>query len=196
MGKPPMRYERPRLEVEYDQAALTTPGCCRFVPVVLRVCGVPLHKQVRLEVTVERMRVVKDGVALDDYTERPTMLRLTQRFQEYVEGKLELLARGHGRETGTIGITMSSPSGTLLSHVVLRFDSRQSKPIVEDALGFTSLTFVPSLRSDAERESLHGYLPFPPARPSWRANTPSVPLNTVLPTPNEAATQSLWERLG
>ncbi len=191
MGKPPMRYERPRLEVEYDQAALTAHGCCCFVPVVLRVCGVPLHKQVCLEVTVERLRVVKDGVALDDYTERPTMLRLTERFQEYVEGKLELLARAHARETGTIGITMSSPSGTLLSQVVLRFDTRQSKPVVADQLGFTSLTFVSTLRSDMERESLHGHLPFPTAQPPSRSSTtPTTPAR--FDTADEAVGTSLW----
>lgn len=184
----PVRYKRPRLEVEYDQAALTAPGCCRFVPVVLRVCGVPLHKQVRLDVTVERLRVVKDGVPQDDYTERPTMLRLKQRFQEYVEGKLEVLARAHASETGTICITMSSPSETILSHVVLRFESCQSKPVVEDQLGFTSITFVPGIRSDTERLHLHGHLPFPTAQPPSRSST----LPARFDTADEAVGTSLW----
>jgi hypothetical protein len=185
MGNTPVRYERPRLEIEYDQACLVAEGCCRFVRVVLRLCGVPLHKQVRLEVIVERMRVVKDGLPQEEYTERPMYLRLAQPFEHYCEGKVEVLARGHPRETGTVRMTMSSPKGTILSQAVLRFEGRQSKPLVEHASGLASLTFVSTIRSDALRESLRGRLPFLELSPRTPIAAPSGEATR--------ATTTLWD---
>ena len=67
-----IRYDRPSLEIEFDQQALTAPGCCRFVPVVVRLCGIPTHQHAILTVMFERTRKhEKDGTALDDYEVHP-----------------------------------------------------------------------------------------------------------------------------
>jgi DNA sulfur modification protein DndC len=52
----PIRYNRPFLELEFDQQALTQPGCCRFVQVVVRLCGVPIKQNVMLTVSFDRVR--------------------------------------------------------------------------------------------------------------------------------------------
>ena len=84
------------MEIEFDQQALTAPGCCRFVPVVVRLCGIPTHQHVMLTVMFERTRKrAKDGTACcDDYEVHPASYFLVQKgipgYQEYV---VDLLAR-------------------------------------------------------------------------------------------------------
>jgi hypothetical protein len=61
-----VRYERPSVELEFDQASLTRDGCCRFVPVVLRICGVP--ENTMLTVMFERVRPSDEAdLHTDDY---------------------------------------------------------------------------------------------------------------------------------
>lgn len=160
------RYDRPGLELEFDQAALKQPGCCRYVPFVLRLCGVPMQQHVILTVSFERVRKRSpDGEPLDDYVAHPgypTPVR--KNFPGYLEYAQELLARAHDEETGTIRIAMSSQSGSTLSQAVIRFDSRHSEPVQVECKGFAHVGLRPSLRSSAERDALQGRLHAPALR--------------------------------
>src|SRR6266700_7427621 len=89
-----IRYDRPLLEIEFDQQALTTPGCCRYVPVVVRLCGIPFQQHVMLTVMFERTQKKVDGVPLDDYDVHPSSLFLVHKgIPGYEEFVVELLAR-------------------------------------------------------------------------------------------------------
>lgn len=161
------RYDRPGLELEYDRAALTQPGCCRYVPIVLRLCGVPVQQHVILTVTFERVRKrSKRGELLDDYDVQPGYIVPARTdFPGYSEYILELLARGHDQETGTIRVTMSSQKGSILSQAVFRLDSRERSPVTVECKGFTYVGLRPSLRGAEERAALQGFVPnlAPPA---------------------------------
>lgn len=157
-----IRYERPSLEVEFDQQALTAPGCCRFIPLVVRLCGIPVQRNVMLTVMFERTRKKKDGVPLDDYDVHPSSLFLVHKsipgYEEYV---VELLARAHSEETGTIRIKMESSSYNVLSEAVLRLDSRLTEPVTSTIQkgSFKALRLLPRIRTDEERDALHGHYP-------------------------------------
>jgi len=155
------RYDRPGVELEFDQGALTQPGCCRYVPIVLRLCGVPVQQHVILTVSFERVRKrTADGTPLDDYEPHPFYtVPVRKDFPGYREYALELLARAHDQETGTIQITMTSQSGSILSHAVFRLDSRQVEPVQAECKGFAHVGLRPSLRSGTERDALQGSVP-------------------------------------
>ena len=156
------RYERPSLEIEFDQGALTAPGCCRFVPVVVRLCGIPTHQHVMLTVMFERTRKKKDGVALDDYEVHPASYFLVHNgipgYNEYV---VELLARAHSEETGTIRIKMESQAYNVLSEAVFCLDSRQAEPVASTLLkgSFKAMRLLPRVRTAEERAALGGQYP-------------------------------------
>ena len=154
------RYDRPGLELEFNREALTGEGCCRFVQVVLRLCGVPVQQHVILTVNFERVRKRSaNGDPLDDYEPHPFYTAPTRKdTQGYFEYALELLARAHDQETGTIEVTMTSQKGSVLSHAVFRLDSRQAAPVQAECKGFAPVLLRPSLRSASERDALQGHL--------------------------------------
>ncbi len=158
-----IRYGRPSLEIEFDQAALTAPGCCRYVPVVVRLCGIPYHQNVMVTVMFERTRKKKDGVPLDDYDLHPSSQFLNHKgIQGYHEYEVELLARPHGEETGTIRIKMESQAYNVLSEAVFRLDSRLPDPVASTLQkgSLTALRLLPRIRTNEERDALGGqYLP-------------------------------------
>lgn len=157
-----VRYERPALEIEFDQQALTAPGCCRYVPVVVRLCGVPVQRNVILTVMFERAQKKREGVPLDDYDVHPSSLFLVHKgipgYDEYVA---VLLARPHSEETGTIRIKMESSSYNVLSEAVFRLDSRLTEPVASTLQkgSFKALRLLPRIRTDEERDALHGQYP-------------------------------------
>lgn len=155
------RYDRPGLELEFDQAALTQPGCCRYVPIVLRLGGVPVQQHVILTVSFERVRkLAAGGEPLNDYEAHPAYTTSVRKdFPGYREYALELVARAHDQETGTIRIAMTSQSGSILSQAVFRLDSRQIEPVQVECKGFAHVGIRPSLRSSTERDALQGRVP-------------------------------------
>jgi len=120
------RYDRPGLELEFDQQALTQGGCYRYVPIVLRLCGVPVQQHVILTVSFERMRKQgANGTLLDDYDAYPLHTAPVRTdFHGYYQHSPALLARPHDQETGTIRCTMTSQSCSILSQAIFRPDSR------------------------------------------------------------------------
>jgi hypothetical protein len=158
-----VRYDRPSLEIEYDRRALTAPGCCRFVPVVVRLCGIPFHQHVMLTVMFERARKpASKSTSHDDYDVHPTSLfRVAKGIPSYEEYALDLLARGHSAETGTIRITVESPAYNVLSQAVFCLDSRQAEPVAVTLQkgSFKALRFLPRIRSADERDALAGQYP-------------------------------------
>ena len=160
--KKPIRYSRPFLELEFDQQALMQPGCCRFVQVVVRLCGVPTVQSVMLTVSFDRVRKHdQNGMLLDDYELHPLQTaRMRKDFPNYEEYAAELLARAHDQETGTIRISMVSHSGSLLSQAEYRLDSRDTRPIVQrESKGFRSIRFLSHIRTSQERDALQGQYP-------------------------------------
>jgi len=157
-----VRYERPSLEIEFDQQALTASGCCRFVPVVVRLCGVPVQQHVMLTVMFERTRKKKDGVPLDDYEVHPASYFLVHKgIPGYNEFVVELLARAHSEETGTIRIKMESQAYNVLSEAVFCLDSRQAEPVASTLQkgSFKALRLLPRIRTAEERDALGGQYP-------------------------------------
>lgn len=157
-----IRYERPSLEMEFDQQALTAPGCCRYVSVVVRLCGIPFQQHVMLTVMFERTRKVKEGVPLDDYEVHPSSLFLVHKgIPGYNEYMVVLLARPHSEETGTIRIEMQSAAYNLLSQAVFRLDSRQPEPVATTLQkgSFKALRLLPRIRTAEERDALGGQYP-------------------------------------
>lgn len=156
-----IRYSRPCLELEFDQQALMQPGCCRFVPVVLRLCGIPTAQKVMLTVSFDRVRKHdQQGMPLDDYELHPLRTPFVRKdFPGYQEYAAQLLARGHDQETGTIRIAMVSQSGSMLSQAEYRLDSRQTKPVQRECKGFLSTRLLTHIRSQEERDALRGQYP-------------------------------------
>jgi hypothetical protein len=166
------RYERPSLEIEFNQEALRAPGCCRFVPVVVRLCAVPVQQHVMLTVMFERTRKKKGGGPLDDdYEVHPASYFLVHHdipgYHEYV---VELLARAHSEETGTIRIKMESQAYNVLSEAVFCLDSRQAEPVASTLQkgSFKAMSLLPRIRTAEERAALGGQ--YPPS-----ADTPGMP---------------------
>ncbi len=156
------RYPRPFLEIEFDQPALTQGGCCRYVPIVLRLCAVP--EQVMLTVRFERVRKKdQQGAYLDDYEIEPYayILRIPSNIPGYNEYATELLARPHATETGTIHIKLESHSSNLLSEALYRFDSRKAEPVRARLHpgSFRGERLIPFLRTTQARDALHGQYP-------------------------------------
>ncbi len=123
-----IRYERPSLEFEFDQQALTAQGCCRFVPVVVRLCGIPVQQHVMLTVSFERVRKqAKNGIDYDDdYEVHPASYFLAHTdIPGYREYKVDLLARPHHVETGTVRIKMESQAYNVLSEAVFCLDEER-----------------------------------------------------------------------
>jgi hypothetical protein len=165
MTTTPGRYPRPSIEIEYDRAVLVGEGCCRFVPIVLRLCGIPSEQHVMLTVTFERVRKpAQDGTILDDYDVHPSIGRTMPRRREfpgYYEYAVELVARAHEEETGTIRIKMESSKYTLLSEAVYVLDSRHDAPVEHMCHkgSFKAVRMVPFVRSEEERDALQGQFP-------------------------------------
>lgn len=155
------RYGRPCLELEFDQQALMQLGCCRFVPIVLRLCSIPTAQKVRLTVSFDRVRKHdQEGRPLDDYELHPYNTPFIHKdFPNYEEYAAQLLARGHDLETGTIRIAMTSQSGSILSQAEYRLDSRQTKPVQRECKGFLSTRLLTHIRSQEERDALRGQYP-------------------------------------
>lgn len=157
-----VRYDRPSLEIEFDQQALTASGCCRYVPVVVRLCGIAILQHVMLTVMFERTQKKEDGVPLDDYDVHPSSMFLVHKnipgYNEYVA---VLLARPHHEETGTIRIKMESQAYNVLSEAVFRLDSRVPEPVASTLQkgSFTSLRLLPRIRTNEERDALDGQYP-------------------------------------
>jgi hypothetical protein len=163
-----VRYERPSLEIEFDQQALTASGCCRYARVVVRLCGIPFQQHVMLTIMFERTRKVKDGVPLDDYEVHPTSYFLVHKdIPGYNEYAVELLARAHSEETGTIRIKMESQAYNTLSEAVFCLDSRRPEPVATALQkgSFKALRLLPRIRTTEERDALGGqYPPSPDTR--------------------------------
>lgn len=157
----PIRYNRPFLELEFDQQALTQPGCCRFVQVVVRLCGVPAKQNVMLTVSFDRVRKYDHhGTPLDDYEQHPTHTPFARKnFPNYEEYATELLARAHEQETETIRISMTSQSSSLLSQAEYRLDSREAKPIQRECKGFRGVRLLSHIRAPQDRDALQGQYP-------------------------------------
>lgn len=158
------RYERPQIEIEYDREALVKEGCCRFVSVVLRLCGVPHNQHVMLTVMFERARKHdREGIPLDDYEVHPSsnFLRHEQGLPGYYEYAVDLLARAHDEETGKIRIKMESQAYNVLSEAVYVLDCRQDAPVQRSYFkgSFRAVRMVPCIRSVEERDALHGQFP-------------------------------------
>ncbi len=159
-----IRYERPSLEFEFDQQALTAQGCCRFVPVVVRLCGIPVQQHVMLTVSFERVRKqAKNGIDYDDdYEVHPASYFLAHTdIPGYREYKVDLLARPHHVETGTVRIKMESQAYNVLSEAVFCLDSRQAEPVALTLLkgSFKAMRLLPCIRSTEERDALSGQYP-------------------------------------
>lgn len=157
-----VRYDRPSLEIEFNQPALTASGCCRYVPVVVRLCGIPVQQHVMLTVMFERTRKTKEGIPLDDYEVHPVSYFLVHKgIPGYEQFEVELLARGHREETGTIRIKMESQAYNTLSEAVFCLDSRQVEPVATTLLkgSFKALRLLPRIRSSEERDALAGQYP-------------------------------------
>lgn len=158
-----IRYERPGLEIEFDREALVREDCCRFVQVVVRLCGVPYLQNVMLEVAFERVREQgKDGAPHDAYAVHPRHNFLVRKdFPNYVEYALELLARAHSEETGTVRIKMESPSYNVLSEAVFCLDSRYDEPVQRSVLkgSFRAFRTLSRIRTTEERDALRGRYP-------------------------------------
>ncbi len=153
-----MQYNRPYLELEYSHEAFVSSGCCRYVPIVLRLCGVPKHQNIILNVSFERMRKrSKDGQPLDEYEVDATRLApLRTDFPNYCEYALELLARGHARETGTIRVSITSRAAHLITEVVIVFDCRAAEPVWKVCKGLKGYRLRRALRTAQERNALLG----------------------------------------
>lgn len=174
------RYLRPYLEIEYDEDALTQENaCCRYVPVVVRLCNVP--EGVRQSVLFERVRKRdQNGSPLDDYEihpYEPWKMRAHKDFPGYHEYQLQLLARPHHEETGSIHIKIESQHGTLLSEVIYRFDSRQRTPVCTASHdgSFRGCRFVPFVRTAESRDALQGQYPTCMPQAGSSAPEPLVP---------------------
>lgn len=158
------RYPRPYLEIEYERQALTQEDvCCRYVPVVVRLCNVP--EGVMLTVLFERVRKKdQDGRDLNDYEVHPHDIwkqRVRKDFPGYHEYHLQLLARPHREETGLIHIKIESPSYSLLTEACYRLDSREAEPVCSDMHdgSFRGVRLVPFLRTPEARDALLGQYP-------------------------------------
>jgi hypothetical protein len=158
-----VRYDRPSVELEFDQASLTREGCCRFVPVVLRICGVP--ENTMLTVMFERVRPFDEAdLHTDDYEVHPSSdkfrVRMSGGVKGYSEYKGAFLARTHATETGTIHIKLESSSFNVLTEAFFRLDSRKEKPVFTLPKGrLKAIRLLPQLRSQEEREALNGQFP-------------------------------------
>lgn len=155
------RYLRPFLEIEYDRQALTRENtCCRYVPVVVRLCNLP--EGVHLHVLFERVRKKSEGGEdLDDYEVHPKALwnlRVQKDFPGYHEYHIQLLARPHHEETGSIYIKLESQSYSLLTEARYRLDSRETAPVCSDMHNgsFRGVRLIPFLRNDEVRDALLG----------------------------------------
>ena len=156
--KTQVRYPRPILQIEVDLQTLTQPGCCRFVPILIRLINIP-RMEVTLDVTFwrERMRDLA-GEYTEGYQTQPRFCHPPAKNAESVDGvweiRTELLARSHDFETGTVSITMSSYSSTELSHAEYRLVSCRSALTEVAAKGFASITIFDHLLSTEERTHL------------------------------------------
>ncbi len=183
-----IRYDRPSLEIEFDQQALTAPGCCRFVPVVVRLCGIQEHQHAIFTVMFERTRE-KDETALDDYEVHPSSFFLVHTgVPGYRQYQVELLARGHSKETGQIRIKMESQASNVLSEAIFCLDARQAQPVASTLLkgSFKALRLLPRIRSDGERDALGGQYPssadtreLPPRVPGASPEEGSAAISTL-----------------
>lgn len=180
-----IRYDRPSLEIEYDQEALKQPGCCRLVPVVLRLCGIPVQQHVMTTVMFERThRQASNTTAHDDYDVHPrSLFRVEKGIVGYEEYAVDLLARAHGEETGVIRVTMESPAFNTLSQAVFYLDSRLPEPVAATLLkgSFKAMRFLPRIRSAEERDALAGQYP-PSAGTREMAAAPEHSEEAVMPT--------------
>lgn len=173
------RYRRPYLEIEYDQESFLRENvCCRYVPVVVRLCSVA--EDARLSVLFERVRRQdQDGTYLDAYQVRPHelwKLRKNTDIAGYHEYHLHLLARANSEETGLIHITITSAAGTLLSEVAYRFDCCCQEPCSSKLHpnSFQGIRLLPFVRTPEARDALHGQYPAsPPLSPGVPAQVSS-----------------------
>lgn len=159
-------YPRPKIEIEYDPQALLAPGCCRFVPVVIRLCELPeaqLFETIHFERT--RIRQPGSGPGDEEYEvnpRRPWEFRYTggQQYARYRELHVDFLARSHPEETGLFLLKLESPAFTLITEVTFLFQAGRAEPVVRgQARGVKAYRFLPRLRSQEERDALAGAYP-------------------------------------
>ena len=149
--------------MEFDQTALTKEGCCRFVPVVLRICGIP--ENTLLTVVLERVRKPGEGHGqTSSYEPHPYsegfLVRSASQFPGYREYAGFFLARAHDKETGTIIIRLESSHSNVLTEATFRLDSRERQPVLSMQKGrLKAIRFLPQLRTAEERAALAGRYP-------------------------------------
>lgn len=165
-------YPRPFLEIEFDRELLTDSSKGdRFVPVVLRFCGLPeKERHAQLTVTAERLfwdasnvRTNKKNDPYDHRTQYVIPYRGIE-FPRYQEYHLKILARPHSHETGTIHVEMFGARGmnsSPLARACFVFDSRYNEPVVENFESFPThgLRFLPTIRNQEERNAFNGRFP-------------------------------------
>ena len=160
-------YPRPKIEIEFNQEALLAPGCCRFVPVVIRLCELP-EAQLFETLHFERTRVQQQDSGPDEGYEvdpmRPWDFRYVgKQFARYREFHVEFLVRGHPKETGLFSLKLESQAYTLLTEVTFVFQAGCAEPWVRgQARGVKAYRFLPRLRSQEERDALAGTYPGQP----------------------------------
>lgn len=188
-------YPRPYLEIEYDRRALTQENaCCRYVPVVVRLCNVP--DGVMLHMLFARVRKKDEGGSyLDDYEVNPHEIwkqQVRKDFPGYHEYHLHLLARPHSEETGSIHVKIESSSYSLLTEAIYRFDSRESEPVCSNMheRSFRGVRLVPFLRTPEARDALLGQ--YPVSMPSEDDPLPQLAVPVATQTPVDAISLKNW----
>lgn len=157
-------YPHPCIEIEFDQQALLAPGCCRFVPVVIRLCELP-EAHIVETIHFERTRTQQpDGSPGEDYETNPmqpwNFRSLGKKFPRYHEFHVEYLARDHPKETGLFSLKLESQAYTVLTEVTFVFQASRAEPWVRgQPKGVKAYRFLPCLRSQEERDDLAGAYP-------------------------------------
>src|SRR5712692_9283567 len=104
------------------------------------------------------------------------------------EYAVELLARGHSKETGQIRIKMESQASNVLSEGIFCLDARQAEPVASTLLkgSLRALRLLPRIRSAQERNALNGQYPssadireMPPRVPGASPEEGSTAISTL-----------------
>ncbi len=156
-------YARPTIEIEFDQQALLAPGCCRFVPVVIRLCDLPeahVIETIHFERTATNPACSPAG-DYESHPQQPWNFRYTGRsFPRYHEFQVTFLARAHPKETGLFALKIESAAYTVLTEVTFVLQAGRSEPWIRGvAKGVRDYRFLPRLRSQEDRDALAGVFP-------------------------------------
>jgi hypothetical protein len=162
-------YPRPKIEIEFNQEALLATGCCRFVPVVIRLCELPeahTFETIHFERTRAQQPDGGPGEGYDVNPMRPWSFRYVgKKFPRYHEFQIEFLVRTHPEETGLFSLKLESQASTLITEVTFVFQADRAEPWVRgQAKGVKGCRFLPFLRSQEERDTLAGAYPDDPGQ--------------------------------